>query len=247
MITAESHAQGVLITVTVAGGVAWTVSRADGFTVRGGSGVGAATFIDAAAPVNEPVTYLLESDSGTGQATATRAGIGHMLTSINGLSCAHFRWLGDADSPVSGRGFTSEIPGRRHSVVRLDASGVEDSVTVTARCAGADNLVMRELLLVNRPMLLFHDRSRCEIPDCDIPAVECVTNVGRVQNSRTRHVRATTRDWDLDLLPIDLPDSQIPVGVSMWEQGEAEVLTWTDVELMGMPWTEFETGAWIND
>ena len=120
-------------------------------------------------------------------------------------------------------------------------------MTVTARCAGADNLVMRELLLVNRPMLLFHDRSRCEIPDCDIPAVECVTNVGRVQNSRTRHVRTTTRDWDLDLLPIDLPDSQIPVGVSMWEQGEAEALTWTDVELMGMPWTEFETGAWIND
>ena len=170
-----------------------------------------------------------------------------MLTSLNGLSCAHFRWLGDGDSPVSGRGFTSEIPGRRHSVVRLDASGVEDSVTVTARCAGADNLVMRELLLVNRPMLLFHDRSRCEIPECDIPAVECVTNVGRVQNSRTRHVRTTTRDWDLDLLPIDLPDSQIPVGVSMWEQGEAEALTWTDVDLMGMPWTEFEAGAWIND
>lgn len=87
---------------------------------------------------------------------------------------------------------------------------VLNSVTVTARCAGADNLVMRELLLVNRPMLLFHDRSRCEIPDCDIPAVECVTNVGRVQNSRTRHVRTTTRDWDLDLLPITIAKTTNP-------------------------------------
>ena len=247
MIAAESHAQGVRLTVDVPAGQEWTVTRTDGFPVRGGQDTGPATFLDPAAPVGEPVTYLLDAGPESGQAVVKRVGDGEMLTSLNGLTQAQFKWMGDGQMPITQRVYAADVPGRTRPVLRLSPTGGETGVQVTARVAGEANQVMRALLLANRPLLLFHDRSQCQIPECDIPAVQVVVSAGQVNNPRTPHVLKATRDWDLSLLLIDMPGLASRVGIGVWEQLEAEVFTWVDVENLGMAWVEFEDGGWIND
>ena len=246
MITAESHAQGVRLTADVAAAQEWMVTRTDGFPVRGGTGTGPATFIGAAAPVNEPVTYVLAAGDDSGQVTVTRRAEGHMLSSLNGLSQANFRWLGDGEMPVEPRMYQADVPGRTSKVLRLQPVAADGGISVTARVAGEANRAMRSLLLANRPLLLFHDRSKCEIPECDIPAVSCVFPASRVQNPRTAHVSVSTRDWGLEFLTIDVPGLASRVGIGVWEQLEAEAMTWADVETLAMAWDEFENGGWIN-
>ena len=246
MITAESHAQGVRLTADVAAAQEWMVTRTDGFPVRGGTGTGPATFIDVAAPVNEPVTYVLAAGDDSGQATVTLLAAGHLLTSLNGLTQAGFRWLGDGDMPVEPRVYAADVPGRTSKVLRLQPVAADGGISVTARASGEANRAMRSLLLANRPLLLFHDRSKCEIPECDIPAVSCVFPASRVQNSRTGHISVATRDWQLEFLTIDVPGLASRVGIGVWEQLEAEAMTWADVETLAMAWDEFENGDWIN-
>ena len=247
MITAESHAQGVRLTADVAAAQEWTVTRTDGFPVRGGTGTGPATFLDVAAPVNEPVTYVLAAGDDSGQVTVTRRAEGHMLSSLNGLSQANFRWLGDGEMPVEPRMYQADVPGRTLPVLRLQPVASDDGISVTARASGEANRAMRSLLLANRPLLLFHDRSKCEIPECDIPAVSCVFPASRVQNPRTGHISVATRDWQLEFLTIDVPGLASRVGIGVWEQLEAEQIVWADVEALAMPWTDFEDGGWINE
>lgn len=247
MITAESHAQGVLITVDVPAGQEWTVTRSDGFPVRGGTGTGPATFLDVAAPVNEPVTYVLAAGDDSGQVTVTRRAEGHLLSSLNGLTQANFRWLGDGDMPVEPRGYRADVPGHTRPVLRLQPVAADGGIAVTARVAGEANQVMRSLLLANRPMLLFHDRSKCEIPECDIPAVSCVFPASPVSNPRTGHVRVATRDWVLEFMTIDVPGLASRVGIGVWKQLEAEQMVWADVEDLAMPWSDFENGGWSNE
>ena len=246
MITAESHAQGVRLTADVAAAQEWMVTRTDGFPVRGGTGTGPSTFIDVAAPVNEPVTYVLAAGDDSGQVTVTRRAEGHMLSSLNGLSQANFRWLGDGEMPVEPRMYQADVPGRTRPVLRLQPVAADGGISVTARASGEANRAMRSLLLANRPLLLFHDRSKCEIPECDIPAVSCVFPASRVQNPRTGHISVATRDWQLEFLTIDVPGLASRVGIGVWEQLEAEAMTWADVETLAMAWDEFENGGWIN-
>ena len=247
MITAESHFQGVKIVVSVADSQSWTVTRSDGFPVRGGQGIGTATLLDTAAPVNEPITYLLDAGAESGQDVVTRHAVGHILTSLNGLTLIPFRWMGDSEMPLEPRVYAAPIPGRARPVLRLAPTSGESGIQIVARVAGAQNKTMRSLLLTNRPLLLFHDRSRCEIPECDIPAVQVVIPSGKISNPRTGHVAAATRDWGLDFLLIDMPGLASRVGIGVWEQLEEEAFTWVDVENLGMPWAEFEDGGWIND
>ena len=181
------------------------------------------------------------------QTTVTRRAEGHLLSSLNGLTQAGFRWLGDGDMPVEPRGYRADVPGRTRPVLRLQPVAADGGIAVTARVAGEANQVMRSLLLANRPMLLFHDRSKCEIPECDIPAVSCVFPASPASNPRTGHVRVATRDWVLEFLTIDVPGLASRVGIGVWEQLEAEQIVWADVEALAMPWTDFEDGGWINE
>ena len=142
-LLAVSDNQGIRLTVTVGAGVAWTVTRADGVTVRGGTGTGPSTFLDVAAPVNEPVTYVLAAGDDSGQVTVTRRAEGHMLSSLNGLSQANFRWLGDGEMPVEPRMYQADVPGRTRPVLRLQPVAADGGISVTARVAGEVNRVMR--------------------------------------------------------------------------------------------------------
>ena len=247
-LLAASDNQGIRLTVTVGAGVAWTVTRADGVTVRGGSGAGVAVFIDPAAPLNRPTTYLLATATESAQATATRVGHGHMLTSLNGSQQVQFRWLGDAPMPVGPRAYAATIPGRSRPVLRLQPTAGEDGISLTARTAGAQSVAMRQLLLQNEPMLLFHDPGQCQIPECDIPLVEAVFPSGStVSNARTEHVLVATRDWGLDFYLIDMPSTGSQVGVGSWEQLEEQAMTWVGLEASALAWTSMEGGAWINE
>ena len=142
--------------------------------------------------------------------------------------------------------YQADVPGRTSKVLRLQPVAADGGISVTARVAGEANRAMRSLLLANRPMLLFHDRSKCEIPECDIPAVSCVFPASPASNPRTGHVSVATRDWQLEFLTIDVPGLASRVGIGVWEQLEAEAMTWADVETLAMAWDEFENGGWIN-
>ena len=244
MILASSM-QGVKVQVGEAG--AWTLTR-DGEPVRGGAGVGPAALIDPAAPLNMPVTYRLDTPSGPVTATVTRQASGHMLTSLNGLERSEFTWLGEGSMGYTSRGHVTEVPGREYPVVRMQPRGGIGTVEVTAKTAGAQTMALRDLILTNRPLLLFHDHAKCAVPECDIPAVQTViVTPGTVKTARNGQVNIAARIWALELQPTGLLGINSRVGVGTWQQLETQNFTWVELENMALPWTDVEAGVWIND
>lgn len=238
----ESTRTGVRISVNYYG--SWVLTR-DGQRVRGGSGDTPAVFSDPMCPIGKWCTYKLETDYASEEAYTRRDAFEHVISSLDGLTVAYFKWLGDGEMTLEPRAHATTVPGRARPVLRLQPTAGDGVMSLTARTSPLGTSTLRTLFKSNEPLLIFHNLARCEVPNCDIPPVEVFFPEGSsIKSRRTGHLDTAVRDWDLELRLVDIGDWDSRIGVGTWTELENLSYTWGFVEDLKQPWTQFEEGKW---
>ena len=245
-------------TAAIPTGSEWTLTGSSGesmWSVRGGSGVWAGeqvAMLDPMCPVEVDVSYTVRWVTPGGVVgTETvgpvrREGASSMLiTSLDGRSIARVRVTGDDTLTVTARYSRFDIPGSSRPVLRLDT--VPDAVEGTARWSstGTDTQTLVSLMGQNMPLIMLHDPSVCEIPDCDIPPVRLVMPLSS-KRARSDRRDAAWRDWEVPWLEVDDPTPDQRVMPSTWAEFDACGLTWDQLDALSLTWDQFDLMAWVE-
>lgn len=220
--------------------------------VRGGTGTATTTqvvLVDAASPVNVPLTYEVTTDSGT-VATPGTVTVGwsdrdegrYLLQSLDGDIVVPFRWVDDgAPREMDMRSSLYAIPGRRSPVVVYDVA-LADSGSLTADTRGDETTLMRDLLQAGGVALLRTDGAVRDLSAVDFIAVT------RAPSELTGY--ANDRRWSLSYQVIDDPQPGEALPTSTWDDFDAAYsgLTWDDfdAEWSGLSWDLFDRTDWTT-
>lgn len=239
VITGVTAGQSLHVTGDAAGH-AWTV--------RGGAGaVGSAQVIlvDAATPLNVPITYTVtvEGQPFTAAPITVPFGSEYVLQSLDGRTVVPFEWHGADDSrDIHLRSVLFDVPGRSHPLARWDTAGGETVALPIRTTPAATAALLAQLRTAGPVMLLRTDGSIY-----DIPAVQYLII--------TRAPRALfgfdgLRLWTLTYEVIDDPEPDAILATSTWDDFDVAYAasTWDDfdAEWAGSTWDDFDRTDWTQ-
>lgn len=206
--------------VSVPAGAAWELhgTTADGeWLVASGTSTGyEVVTADPWAPLGVPTSYRLTYGSTVEtDGPVMRHYTGESaITDLTGRTVVNFRWMRAGGDPRSGerRAHFSRVSGSAHMPARLDPVAGMGGGGLQAQTMQPSTDTFRALLASNRPLILLHNRSRCEVPGCDTPAAQTVYFTGD-DNDRSARTDAAHRVWDLPyrILPSGVRDGVVPV------------------------------------
>ena len=240
----------VRVVVSVPGGRSWSlvgVTDEGEWPVASGvsSGVEVVT-ADPWAPVGVAVSYELRHGGLVESAgPVVRPFDGeHVLSDVSGRMVAEFRWLAGDGREGERRAHFSDVAGSPFSPARLDPVAGVGGGSLTAQTTGAHTATLRRLLASNRPLVLLHNRYRCEVPGCDTPAAQTIY-VTSDRNDRSGRTDAAHRVWDLSyrLMPSGVVGGTVPV-VTLGDV-KSKFATLADVKAAVPKLSDLARGDWL--
>lgn len=203
----------------VPAGTAWELhgTSADGewLVASGVSTGGEVVTADPWAPLGVPTSYRLTFGATvqTDGPVVRRFGGDAAITDLTGRTVADVAWMASGDERESERrGHFSQVPGARYMPARLDPVAGAGGGSVTVRASLPDAGTFAGLLASNRPLILLHNRDRCQIPGCVVEPVRTVWFTAD-QNRVVPIVSHGVREWSLPyrVMPSGVRDGVVPV------------------------------------
>lgn len=230
---------GVVWTLTgTAGGVEWVAARE--------AGRGSVHWVsDPMAPLGVAASYRLTYGSTveTAGPVTRAAGDGTLITSMDGRTVARVDRMASGGDVWDWQATTSllDIPGSA-PVARYGQPAVRDGGAVV-ETTGADTRTLVELVRAGRPVVVLHDETACQIPDCDIAPTMRVTLTGH-RADRTAHTTTATRSWDLSWREARAP-WRFAAPVVTYDDVHAAFPTHQDLIDSGLTWAQIAAGDWL--
>ena len=241
----------VRVVVSVPGGRSWSlvgVTDEGVWPVASGVSSGAEVVTaDPWAPVGVDVSYELRHGGvveSAGPIVRPFDGAGGLFTDLSGRHVAEFQWQHGDPREGERRAHFSAVPGSRFSPSRLDPVAGAGGGGVEAQTTGVHTVALRGLLDSNRPLVLLHNRYRCQVPGCDVQASQTVY-VTSDPNDRSPRTDAAHRVWDLSyrLMPSGVVGGAVPV-VTLGDV-KSKFATLADVKAAVPKLSDLARGDWL--
>lgn len=159
------------------------------------AGSGAAVFSDAAAPVNEPVEYVVTDSTGTSRGQLTRAGShARFITDMWGRSVVPIIWQGDDALSLAQSAEVFTTSGSNFPIVRFNKPAITTGA-ITLRTSLDGTPTLSRLVRSGSPLWLVHDRTACQIPGCDVDPVRLIAITSETSYKRTARPDTAERVW----------------------------------------------------
>lgn len=218
----------------VAEGSSWTVAE----------GTGPAWLSDPWAPLGVPVSYTLtagEASWESGPVVRTFRG-DDALTDLQGRGVVDFRRGGSGREREPRHGFF-DVPGEALQPYLSAPVAGAGSGAMTARVTGPDIDALDALVGRNVPVIVLHNRARCEIPGCRVPLALTVL-LTAAPDERTGRVDVAEHVWSLSYRPIPTPWGFMP-PVATWADARRVFPTVGDLKASGLTVDELRRGDWL--
>lgn len=178
-----------------------TVAGCDPRPVAQGSGTSMVS--DPGAAVDEPTTYTITEDTKTTTTVLIREAIApRFITDQWGRNPIPIIWQGDDELTHTNAAEIFQPTAAAYPVIRYSKPSYTHG-TITIRTDTAGTRTLTRLIKNPQPLWLIHNRTACQIPDCDVEPTRLIALTSDTTNKRTSRIDQAERTWQLTYHLID--------------------------------------------